>query len=453
MEEWLTAHEESLNSVEVNTSEDTKNSVKQEPSFEHGESSSTQPSSSPSSSSVYHSARIESMMKDRSKFSSELEFNIQYSKYHWSQLTIPGSIAISGSIADTDDDDDTEHSPEAEVERFNRLCRWGGFFKDFDQSLVVGEKIAEGAQAEIYAATLFGSYECILKMFKQGYALSDLQRQWPKGIMKSYTKIPLEKETGGTCAVNMHDGKGYSKFECIHGGTLLRDERFKNRFAFVMKRQWGDLRKVIDLQMLGKKNHGGPFPFKIQRLLMLNIARGMRDLHQKSGIIHRDLKASNVLVPCSYDTPGFGSIVTVTDFECSIGVIGTRFCRALEIFQQLKIRVPASKIRFSFAADVYSYGMTCYEIITGCIPFEGYPTGAFDAVLNGKRPELPCDAPQWIRRLIYDCWHPNPFRRPYFSDIVQRIEGGTVGGRYNQELNMPTDREMVETFEREIRGR
>jgi hypothetical protein len=41
MEEWLTAHEESLNSVEVNTSEDTKNSVKQEPNFEHGESSST----------------------------------------------------------------------------------------------------------------------------------------------------------------------------------------------------------------------------------------------------------------------------------------------------------------------------------------------------------------------------------------------------------------------------
>jgi hypothetical protein len=412
MEEWVTAHEESLNSMEVNTSEDAKSSV------EHGESSSTQPSSSPSSSSVYHSVRIESMIEDRHKFSSELEFNIQYSKDHWSQLAIPASIT------DTDDDDDTDYSPEADLELFKRLCKWGtGFFHDFGQSLVVGEKIAEGAQAEIYAATRFGSYECVLKMFKQGYALRDLQRQWPEGITTSYAWLSEIGLSQGTHETRLQDGKGYFKW-CIYGGTLLRDERFKNRFAFVMKRQWGDLRKAIDLQMLGKKNHGAPFAYAKQMLLMLRIAEDMRDLHQQLGIIHRDLKASNVLVPCSHKTTSFGSVVTVADFECSIGVIGTGFWRAPEILQQLKNRIPTSRIRFSFAADIYSYGMTCYEIITGRIPFEGHSSTEYDVVLNGERPELPCDVPHWVRELIYDCWNPDPSRRPYFSDIVHRIMDG-----------------------------
>ena len=28
---------------------------------------------------------------------------------------------------------------------------------------------------------------------------------------------------------------------------------------------------------------------------------------------------------------------------------------------------------FSRAADAYSFGMTCYEILTGKLPFEGHP--------------------------------------------------------------------------------
>lgn len=65
-------------------------------------------------------------------------------------------------------------------------------------------------------------------------------------------------------------------------------------------------------------------------------------------------------------------IVDEVDFECSIEVIGTGFWKAPKIPQQLKDRTSISNLKFSKECDVYNYGMTCYGLITGRIPFEEY---------------------------------------------------------------------------------
>jgi serine/threonine protein kinase len=49
------------------------------------------------------------------------------------------------------------------------------------------------------------------------------------------------------------------------------------------------------------------------------------------GILHRDLKASNVLVHSSPTETGFDSSITVAGSECSLAVAGTAFWRAPEI--------------------------------------------------------------------------------------------------------------------------
>ncbi|KAG0601119.1 hypothetical protein M758_11G085300 [Ceratodon purpureus] len=442
MEElFVTAHES------PNLSEDPQSSASREPSLEHGDSRKTNILPSPSSSSsVYYSARTESMIENKSKFSSELEMSIEYSKVHWSEL------------AETDEDE--EYSPEANLMHFERLKAhpriWGEFFRDFD-SLVVGEKIGEGAQAEIYAATLSGLYECAVKVFKEGYALRGLQQQWPEGMLKSYkekiffipkpTRMP-KKEFSTTYSNpkfimninNLYSTNTRQILQCIYGGTLLKEERFKNRFAFVMKRQWGgDLRNLIDARMLKNHNQGPPFPPHNASELMSDIAWDIKELHQEFGIIHRDLKASNVLLPhpdagsvdlFDYNlcpTPSFSSCsypvisVVLADYECSLGVVGTAFWRAPEILQQLKDKVPSSKMKFSYEADIYSFGMLCYEIITGCIPFENHSTIDYDFVLNGARPELPHDVEPCVRNVITECWHLDPFQRPHISDIIHRL--------------------------------
>jgi serine/threonine protein kinase len=63
---------------------------------------------------------------------------------------------------------------------------------------------------------------------------------------------------------------------------------------------------------------------------MYRIALGMDWLHSHD-IIHKDLKASNVLMKRVKNWRSF-----VVDFECSIEVVGMRFWRALEILEACK---------------------------------------------------------------------------------------------------------------------
>lgn len=166
-------------------------------------------------------------------------------------------------------------------------------------------------------------------------------------------------------------------------------------------------------------NRGPPFSDAMAMEFMSDIAMGMKGLHH-DGIIHRDLKASNVLL----DALNEDWFVHVADFESSIGVVGTRFWRAPEILLALRNRVVVPTT-FTEKTDVYSYAMTCYEILTGRIPFEDERSSNYDFFLSGQRPALPkaldfntgsliCR----VQALIEKCWHDNPVERPTFVEIL-----------------------------------
>jgi len=72
---------------------------------------------------------------------------------------------------------------------------------------------------------------------------------------------------------------------------------------------------------------------------------------------------------------------------------------------------------------VYSYGMTCYEIVTGCIPYDGRGGKAtISQILNGRRPELPHELREYVRHIIVGCGHSDPSERPTFSAICEALK-------------------------------
>jgi serine/threonine protein kinase len=122
-----------------------------------------------------------------------------------------------------------------------------------------------------------------------------------------------------------------------------------------------------------------PFDYSDTIKMMMDIARGMEDLHS-CGLIHRDLKASNVLVtPLSLNSRPAEVIgleqaleslyfyVKIGDYESSDDVVGTGFWRPPEVLQALK---DGTKPVWSREGDVYSFAMLCYELLTGYIPFK-----------------------------------------------------------------------------------
>lgn len=362
--------------------------------------------SAPSSSSFF-SARIEQMMQAKSGYASELEFEIQSSKDHWSELT---------SL------DATNEGRHSNSEVFQKLRKeWGDFFYDYGDRLKVGRKIAEGAQADIFEAEIEypngNKVEYVLKVFKpEGCSLQDLQKQWPREMLQRIDGGGILTRKGG-----LH-----------YDATLLPD----GRFAFRMQRGWGDLRKLIDVKMLCNSNQCMPFKEEEVYCIMVDIADAMRSLHG-SKLVHRDLKASNVLIyPFweSEDLKAFNPTMhrfrcDISDYECTFGVVGTGFWRAPEILLAIKKRDIKSHI-FTEKSDVYSYGMTCYEILTGSIPLEDIGRSNYDYVLCGRRPKLPENIKPWLKVLLSRCWHEDALKRPTFQEIfdIFQVEVPSVHG-------------------------
>lgn len=282
--------------------------------------------------------------------------------------------------------------------------QWGGFFNSkWGDNLELGPKIAEGGQAEIFEVESgidrAMRMEFVVKAFKRGYSLRSLQTQHALGPPTSPA--------------------------ILFAATVLKDDRF----AFVMHKYWGDLRKLIDLRKQ-RNNASPPFPHRQAVSIMLQIATGMHHLHTTLNIPHRDLKASNVLIAlnmsskrCSPPDPGDSDQFScvIADYECSAGVLGTGFWRAPEVLLAMQ-RERGSSGPFTQQADVYSFAMTSYEVLTGCVPFEELGSGDWEVVVRGRRPQLPHPMNSRVAELLCRCWHSVPAERPCFAEIASVLE-------------------------------
>ncbi|KAG0587884.1 hypothetical protein KC19_2G198800 [Ceratodon purpureus] len=402
-------------------------------------------------SSPYLSERIDRLSKQRGNFANDVDFDIMCSRSHWTEPSCSTSDSECG----------LERVSNSEAfERLKEDPEWGTFFRRSWYDLVIGEKIAEGGQAEIFAASGTGwrdgkKIDLVVKVFKEGYFLRDLQRQWPPGLAQA--TLPNRYFNAGSYTFL------YSKLCWAVDVQLLKDDRF----AFVFERHWGDLRKLIDERMVLSCNTAPPFRFKTTLQILLEIAEGMASLH-KFGLLHRDLKASNVLVVgngASYVDKGDinksfypKTSVLVADFESSVGIAGTGFWRAPEVLRE--VRLAADNKRrvkeevFTHQSDVYSYAMTCFEVITGCVPFDGHRSNDYDFVLGGGRPTLPDDTSPTLVDLVHRCWHDDPLQRPVFTTIVQALRDLWSGGSlYESWVYVSPDNEVVPSDLRQLLDR
>jgi serine/threonine protein kinase len=75
-------------------------------------------------------------------------------------------------------------------------------------------------------------------------------------------------------------------------------------------------------------------------------------------------------------------------------------------------------------ADVYSYGIICWELLTRECPYDKMtPIQCALAVLNrNQRPEIPKWCPPALQALIRSCIKKDPDERPSFTDILDALD-------------------------------
>ena len=58
---------------------------------------------------------------------------------------------------------------------------------------------------------------------------------------------------------------------------------------------------------------------------------------------------------------------------------------------------------------MYSYAMTCYEILMGEFPFQGHCTNDYDLVFKQRQsPKVPKYVDDWVCELLNRCWKEDP---------------------------------------------
>lgn len=180
----------------------------------------------------------------------------------------------------------------------------------------------------------------------------------------------------------------------------------------IMERVCGcTLQKLLDHDLLKDQ-------LSKRRSYSVQLSSALKYCHEH-GVLHLDIKPQNVIVENFMDN------CKLCDFGCSslVGaerqyLQGTVGYAAPEVLQGMK---PTA------AADVYSLGITMWQLISGTSPYKGHRehTVIYKVVTDEYRPELPpasCPEDERFLSLIQSCWSQQPQCRPTVQQVLEELE-------------------------------
>ncbi|KAG6393203.1 hypothetical protein SASPL_147439 [Salvia splendens] len=199
----------------------------------------------------------------------------------------------------------------------------------------------------------------------------------------------------------------------------------KKEYYLVMELMHKDLSTYIK-ELCGAKKRVVPFSIPAAADLMLQVARGMEYLHSRK-IPHGELNPSNILIRTEgviqAKIAGFGldaSVRRLTQSGPADSGQLSYIWHAPEVLGQEAMTEGSSVEK----CDVYSFGMVCFEMLTGKVPFEDAHLQGDKMSRNiraGERPLFPSHTPKFLTNLIKKCWHTEPGQRPSFSSICRMM--------------------------------
>eukprot|EP00245_Coleochaete_scutata_P000955 TRINITY_DN1117_c0_g1_i2.p1 TRINITY_DN1117_c0_g1~~TRINITY_DN1117_c0_g1_i2.p1 ORF type:complete len:640 (-),score=134.06 TRINITY_DN1117_c0_g1_i2:975-2894(-) len=203
--------------------------------------------------------------------------------------------------------------------------------------------------------------------------------------------------------------------------SILRKVRHKNVVQFI-----GACTKPPNLSIVTEFMVGGSVydylhkqkgALKLPMLLKvaIDVSKGMDYLHQHN-IIHRDLKAANLLMDEN-------EVVKVADF----GVARVQDATGIMTAETGTYRWMAPEViehkAYDHKADVFSFGVVLWELLTGRLPYADLTPlqAAVGVVQKALRPTIPKNTHPRLTELMQRCWKEKPVERPEFSEITKEL--------------------------------
>jgi serine/threonine protein kinase len=244
----------------------------------------------------------------------------------------------------------------------------------------LGARIGGGAFADVFQCELPGSGECAFKKLRQNVA--------PSVLLKEATALwalrgnPHIVRLLKVCVDEGHQGLVLELAEGGSLGTRLRE-------------------KVL--------------PDSERLTILHSVASGLAAVHE-CGHVHLDVKSDNVLLFSRGQAKlsDFGSSKAVAATLRDTMVNKTFRWAAPELLQEPPV--------ISSAADVWSFGMLCYEVATGKQPYHDVASdfAVVGEIIAGKTPSV--ENLGNVGRIMSLCWTKDPRQRPTMSTILVDLE-------------------------------
>ncbi|KAI9124159.1 hypothetical protein K1719_005459 [Acacia pycnantha] len=251
--------------------------------------------------------------------------------------------------------------------------------------LKFGSKIASGSYGDLFKGT-YCSQEVAIKVLKAEHVSSDLQREFTQEVY------------------------------------IMRKVRHKNVVQFIGACTKPPYLCIVTEFMSGGSVYDylhkqkGVFKFPSLLKVAIDVSKGMNYLHQNN-IIHRDLKAANLLMDenCVVKVADFGVARVKAQSGVMTAETGTYRWMAPEVIEHKP---------YDHKADIFSFGVVLWELLTGKLPYENLTPlqAAIGVVQKGLRPPIPKNSHPKFVELLERCWQQDPTLRPDFPEIIDILQ-------------------------------
>jgi tRNA A-37 threonylcarbamoyl transferase component Bud32 len=290
---------------------------------------------------------------------------------------VDGEVAEPQGEGDGDDDENWEE----QWDQGMGLCssNWCAWIINTGK-ISMGNKIGEGNFGKVVAGSYFGTKVAVKQLFKTKLDDLALTKMRKEAAILSGLDHPNIVKLIGLCVSD--------------GGPMLVMELVPR----------GNLRAIL-------ADSAVKLPWKQKMAMLRDAALGLSYLHSR-GIIHRDIKSSNLLVEknLSVKVGDFGFATAKQDNGTQTRC-GTPCWTAPEII--------SGNGKYTEKADVYSFAIVMWEVLTRKAPYQdkNMMTVALN-VINGDRPLVPSDCPKAFGDVMQRAWKAKPEKRPQMEDLL-----------------------------------
>ncbi|RHZ81675.1 hypothetical protein Glove_117g39 [Diversispora epigaea] len=244
-----------------------------------------------------------------------------------------------------------------------------------------------------------------------------INRQWKrddniKVALKKFDNFVNLTDVINEIEIHSKSNKSINKYVSIGFCGITQDPETHSYMMVLEYAEDGNLREYLKINFNNIN--------WIQKLHSLTELSFSSKLIHELDIVHQDFHPGNIL------SKNFKDSIQISDFGLSklIGANPNSLGKK-NIFGVLPYIAPEvlNGEEYTKAADVYSYGIIAYEIVTGFPPYPDIPHDKDLAmkICNGLRPKIPFHTPNLITRTIMRCWDARVTHRPTFEELYHEL--------------------------------